>query len=151
MSPRAAWRLEAEGFTSVHDYVAGKNDWLAADLPYEGEADLVGRHTRHDVPTIAPGDRVGEALARLDAYGFGPVLVVNQAGVLLGTARRAALEAIGEGAPVDKAVSLGVSTVRPSEQVGDLVHRMGHAGVTRLPVSRSDGTLVGLFFARDVT
>jgi CBS domain-containing protein len=52
---------------------------------------------------------------------------------------------------VDKAVSLGVSTVRPSEQVGDLVHRMGHAGVTRLPVSRSDGTLVGLFFARDVT
>jgi hypothetical protein len=27
---------------------------------------------------------------------------------------------------------------------------MGHAEVTRVVVTRSDGTLVGLFFARDV-
>jgi hypothetical protein len=32
-----------------------------------------------------------------------------------------------------------------------LVHRMGHAEVTRVVVTRSDGTLVGLFFAADVT
>jgi hypothetical protein len=28
---------------------------------------------------------------------------------------------------------------------------MGHAGVTRVVVTRSDGTLIGLFFAADLT
>ncbi len=44
----------------------------------------------------------------------------------------------------------GMTTVRPSEQAADLVHRMGHAQVSRVVVTRSDGTLVGLFFAGDV-
>jgi CBS domain-containing protein len=44
----------------------------------------------------------------------------------------------------------GVSTVRPSEQVAELVHRMHHAQVSRVVVTRSDGTPVGLFFAGDV-
>jgi hypothetical protein len=44
----------------------------------------------------------------------------------------------------------GVSTVRPSEDAAALAHRMGHAGVTRVVVTRSDGTLVGLFFAADL-
>lgn len=43
-----------------------------------------------------------------------------------------------------------MSTVRPSEQVADLVRRMGDAQVSRVVVTRSDGTLVGLFFAGDV-
>ena len=38
MSPRAAWRLEAAGFGPVYDYAAGKTDWLAADLLFEGTA-----------------------------------------------------------------------------------------------------------------
>jgi hypothetical protein len=44
----------------------------------------------------------------------------------------------------------GVSTVRPSEDAEALAHRMGHAGVTRVVVTRPDGTLVGLFFAADL-
>jgi CBS-domain-containing membrane protein len=44
----------------------------------------------------------------------------------------------------------GVSTVRPSEDAAALVHRMGRAGVTRVVVTRSDGTLIGLFFAEDM-
>ncbi|MGI8448934.1 MAG: hypothetical protein ACR2MP_17500 [Streptosporangiaceae bacterium] len=42
-----------------------------------------------------------------------------------------------------------MSTVRPSEQAADLVHRMGHAQVSRVVVPCPDGTLVGLFFAGD--
>jgi hypothetical protein len=38
----------------------------------------------------------------------------------------------------------GVSTVRPSEDAAALAHRMGHRGVTRVVVTRPDGTLVGL-------
>ena len=45
----------------------------------------------------------------------------------------------------------GVSTVRPSEDAAALAHRMGQAGVTRVVVTRSDGTLVGLFFGADLT
>jgi hypothetical protein len=44
----------------------------------------------------------------------------------------------------------GGSTVRPSEQAADLAHWMHHAKVTRVVVTRPDGTLVGLFFADDL-
>ena len=51
MSPRAAWWLEAAGFSPVYDYVAGKADWLAADLPFQGTAELAGMFTRRRVFT----------------------------------------------------------------------------------------------------
>ncbi len=113
MSPRAAWRLEAAGFGPVYDYVAGKADWLAADLP--------------------------------------SVLVLNQAGVVMGAAYRDRLVPAAGEAAVGSVLRFGVSTVRPSEDAAALVHRMSHAQVTREVVTRSDGTLVGLFFAADVT
>ena len=52
MSPRAAWRLEAAGFGPVYDYAAGKMDWLAADLPFQGTAILAGTFTRRGVATV---------------------------------------------------------------------------------------------------
>ena len=110
MSPRAAWRLEAAGFGPVYDYVAGKADWLAADLPFEGTAQLAGMVTRRGVATVAE--------------------------------RTAAAEA-------QSVMRFGVSTVRPSEDAAALAQRMGHAGVTRVVVTRPDGTLIGLFFAAD--
>jgi CBS-domain-containing membrane protein len=57
--------------------------------------------------------------------------------------------AAGE-AEVGSVMRFGVSTVRPSEDAAALAHRMGHAEVTRVVVTRPDGTLVGLFFAADV-
>jgi hypothetical protein len=44
----------------------------------------------------------------------------------------------------------GVSTVRPSEDAAALARRMGHAEVTRVVVTRSDGSLIRLFFAADL-
>ena len=150
MSPRAAWRLEAAGFGPVYDYVAGKADWLAADLPFEGTAQLAGMFTRRGVATVAEGTLVAEARGLLDAQGFGPVLVVNQAGVVMGAAYRDKLAAAAGEAAVGTVMRFGVSTVRPSEDAAALAHRMGHRQVTRVVVTRSDGTLVGLLFAADV-
>jgi len=147
MSPRAAWRLEAAGFSPVYDYVAGKTDWLAADLPFEGTAELVGMFTRREVATASEDTPAHEALRRLDARGFGPVLVLNPAGVVMGAAYRKALASAAEGATAETVMRFGVTTVRPSEQAADLAHRMSHAQVSRVVVTRSDGTLVGLFFA----
>jgi CBS domain-containing protein len=149
MSPRAAWRLEDAGFTPVYDYVHGKSDWLAADLPSEGTARLTGMYTRRQVATASEDTPAAEALARLEAQGFGPVVVVNHAGVVMGAAYRDGLRSAGPGAAVKAVMRPGVSTVRPNEETGGLAHRMGHTQVTRVIVTRSDGTLVGLFFASD--
>ena len=151
MSPRAAWRLEAAGFGPVYDYAAGKSDWIAADLPFEGTARLAGLFTCRGVATVTERTPAGEALRLLDAQGFGPAVVLNQAGVVMGAAHRNALAAAPAGAETGTVMRFGVSTVRPSEDAAALAHRMGHAGVTRVVVTRQDGTLVGLFFAADVT
>ncbi|SRR6266571_8567947 len=150
MSPRAAWRLEAAGFSPVYDYVAGKSDWLAADLPFEGTAQLVGLFTRREVATASENTPAQQALRRLQAKGFGPVLVLNRAGVVMGAVHRDQLESAAEGTEAGALMRFGVTTVRPSEQAAVLVHRMHHAQVSRVVVTRSDGTLVGLFFADDL-
>lgn len=150
MSPRAAWRLEAAGFGPVYDYVPGKTDWLAADLPFEGTAQLAGMFTRRDVATVRENTPAEQALRALQDQGFGPVLVLNEAGVVMGAVHRDELESAPPGTEAAALMRWGVSTVRPSEEVADLVHRMGHAEISRVVVTRSDGTLVGLFFADDV-
>jgi CBS-domain-containing membrane protein len=149
MSPRAAWRLEAAGFGPVYDYAAGKADWLAADLPFEGTATLAGRFTRRGVATAGERTPAAEALRLLDTQGFGPVVVVNQAGVVMGAAHQDALASASPEAAVGTVMRSGVSTVRPGEDAAALAHRMGDRGVTRVVVTRPDGTLVGLFFAAD--
>jgi CBS-domain-containing membrane protein len=68
----------------------------------------------------------------------------------MGAAHRDGLASAGE-AEARSVMRFGVSTVRPSEEAAALAHRMGHAEVTRVVVTRSDGTLVGLFFDSDVT
>jgi CBS domain-containing protein len=151
MSPRAAWRLEAAGFGPVYDYTAGKADWLAADFPFEGSARLAGMFTRRGVATVAERTPAAGALRLLNAQGFGPVLVLNEAGVVIGVAYRDRLASAPGEAETGSVMRFGVSTVRPSEDAEALVHRMGHAEVTRVVVTRPDGTLVGLFFAADVT
>lgn len=150
MSPRAAWRLEATGFGPVYDYTAGKSDWLAADLPFEGNAQLVGQFTRREVAAVGEDTAAPQALRQLQAHGFGPVVVLNHAGVVMGTARREDLESAAERTPAGALIRFGVSTVRPSEQAADLAHRMAHAEMTWTVVTRSDGTLVGLLFAEDL-
>ena len=66
MSPPAAWRLEAAGFGLAYDYAAGKADWLAADLPFEGTARLVGMFARRGVVIMGECTPVAEALRLLE-------------------------------------------------------------------------------------
>jgi len=150
MSARAAWRLEEAGFGPVYEYALGKTDWLAADLPFEGTAQFAGMFTRRTVATASESTPAEEALRRLQGAGFGPVLVLNDAGVVMGAAHQDRLEAADPQTPAGELMRFGVTTVRPSEEVAGLVHRMGHAQVSRVVVTRPDGTLVGLFFADDV-
>jgi Mg/Co/Ni transporter MgtE len=146
MSPRAAWRLESIGFTKVHDYVAGKADWGSAGLPLEGtrgSETRVGAHLRRDVPICRLDEPLSEVRTSVRTAGADNCFVVNDEGVVLGRLGRAAL-AGEEDVRVEQAMSAGPSTVRPSLELDRAVERMRHQNLTTLPVTTSDGRLLGL-------
>jgi predicted transcriptional regulator len=102
------------------------------------------------VVAIGQSAPAGHVRERVAAQGFGPAVVVNDAGVVMGAAYRDDLAAAADDTPAGQVMQFGVGTVRPSEDAAALAHRMGHANMTRIVVTRSDGTLVGLFFTSDV-
>ena len=146
MSPRAAARLEDIGFQQVCDYVAGKADWASFGLPLEGDhhsGTRVGAHARTDVPACRPDDRMTDVRERVRTRGWDTCFVTNQQGVLVGRLGRAAL-ASDDDVSVEEAMTLGPSTVRPALELEKAVERMRRRNLTTLPVTRSDGVLVGL-------
>ncbi len=151
MSPRAASRLESIGFEQVYDYVAGKADWGSAGLPLEGDngsETRAGAHVRTDVPTCRPDDRRHDVCAQLDESGWDTCFVVDDRGVVLGRIGRRAIHGRADVSAAE-AMTLGPSTIRPSARLDAMVDRMRQQNLTNLPVTRSDGTLVGLLVLRD--
>lgn len=146
MSPRAASRLEALGFTQVYDYVGGKADWGSFGLPLEGwrpSSTRVGAHVRTDVPACGPADRMAEVRELVRAADWDTCFVTNADRVVVGRLGRAAL-AGGDDVSVEQAMTLGPSTVRPSLELDKALERMRRQNLTGLPVTRSDGVLVGI-------
>jgi len=146
MSPRAAARLETLGFGNVYDYVAGKADWGSFGLPLEGERGSgwrVGAYVRADVPTCSLDERLPAVASRVAGAGWDTPFVVDARRVVLGRLGRAAL-ALEDDVAVAEAMTPGPSTVRPSLELDRAVERMERQSLTGLPVTRSDGVLLGL-------
>ncbi len=151
MSPRAAWRLEALGFTKVHDYAPSKVDWFAAGLPMEGALASVptaGGVARGDVPTCAPGERVGEVRGRVRGTGWDRCVVVNEERIVLGLLRGKDLTSDPE-ATVEEAMRPGPTTVRPDTPAEKMAERMRKRGTASVVVTTPDGELVGLMHRDD--
>src|SRR5438128_12442728 len=115
MSPRAAWRLEELGFSTVYDYVAGKADWTAAGLPTEGHdgLDTVPPFVTTDVVTAEPHELLGDALERA-ANSADVIVVLNPARVVLGRIRPSKTTA-DAGQRVDQIMQQRPATVRVDE------------------------------------
>ncbi len=146
MSPRAAWRLESIGFTRVYDYVAGKADWGSFGLPLEGQrhsGTRVRAFLQTDVPTCTLGEPLQDVCERVRAAGNDTCFVVNEQLIVLGRLGRSALGRT-DGATAEDAMTAGPSTVRPSLDLTAAVDRMRTQNLTGLPVTRSDGVLLGL-------
>ncbi len=146
MSPRAAWRLESIGFARVYDYVAGKADWGSFGLPLEGQrpgGTRVGAHLHTEVPACTLNESLRDVCERVRAAGSDTCFVVNEQRIVLGRLGRAAL-ARDEEMRAEEAMTSGPSTVRPSLDLGAAVERMRRQNLTNLPVTRSDGVLLGL-------
>jgi Mg/Co/Ni transporter MgtE len=130
----------------VYDYVAGMADWGSFGLPIEGTHDSstrVGAHVRTDAPTCRPDDRLPDVRRRVGAQGWDACFVTDGSSVVLGRLGRAALGG-SDDASVEEAMTLGPSTVRPSFELEKAVARMRNENLTSLPVTRSDGVLIGV-------
>jgi CBS domain-containing protein len=136
MSPRAAWRLERFGFV-VHDYAAGKVDWLAAGLPTV-RAEPAPRRALDAADrnplTCAPDTPIAELT---DAA----VLVVNAEGIVLG--RVPANRGAGDGT-AEEAMEPGPTTVRAHEPLDQLLDRMRRRHVGEIVVTTPEGRLLGV-------
>jgi CBS domain-containing protein len=152
MSPRAACRLETLGFTEVYDYVAGKADWLAHNLPIAGErgdAPTAGRLARDDVVTCTITDTVGDVRERILASGYGFALVTAPGGVLLGRLRRSALDC-DPGVRTEEVMEPGPSTVRPDTPADVLSKRLAERQLRFAIVSDPEGRLLGVARREDL-
>ena len=151
MSPRAAWRLEALGFTEVYDYEAGKADWGSFGLPVDGHADSstrVASVAMTEVPTCRLDELVADVAVRLPD-GWDICVVTNDDNIVLGMLGRSALRS-GEETTVENAMMSGPSTIRPSARLSAITKRMHDQNLTRLIVTRSDGVLLGVLRVEDL-
>jgi CBS domain-containing protein len=151
MSPRAAWRLETLGFTAVYDYVAGKADWFANDLPGEGTAAAlprVGQLARRDVPRCYLSEPIGIVEERVRHAGWVICVVVNERSIVLGLLRQQAMSAESQ-TTAEEVMRPGPTTFRPDALVTEVVERMDNRRVHGVLVTLSDGVLVGYFRRED--
>lgn len=153
MSPRAACRLDALGFTHVHDYVAGKVDWLARNLPVEGtgaDTPTIGRHLRHDVVTAALHDTVTGLRDRVTRSRYDFALVTSAEGMLLGRLRGTALAGADPARPVVEVMQPGPSTLRPHEPAAEVRARLEARNVLHAIITDPDGRLLGVVDRADL-
>jgi len=148
MSPRAASRLATLGFTAVHDYAAGKVDWLAHALPAEGThaaRPTAGSLARDDAVTCSLHDPARDVLRGIDnsRYGFALVLSVGDR-VLLGRVRRSALESADPGTRVESVMEAGPSTIRAHLTVDALRQHLARSDARTLIVTTPGGSLLGV-------
>ncbi len=140
-------RLEQLGFTDVYDYVAGKNDWLAAGLPREGEAAkvlLAGDVADADMPTCTRDESVDEVRARLRDDGHDLCGVIDGDRTVLGLLSRDDAAEAAADATAEGAMQPGPTTIRANEQLEPLLERMRAAETDAVLVTDPEGRLLGL-------
>jgi Mg/Co/Ni transporter MgtE len=98
------------------------------------------------VPTCGLADRLRDVRARIGAWET--CFVVDEDNVVLGRLGRSALRREDD-VSAEEAMSDGPSTIRPSARLEKVVERMRKQGLMGLPVTTSDGRLVGLLLRVD--
>jgi len=113
-------------------------------LPFEGangSETRAGTHLRADVPTCGLDDRLQTVCEQLEKSGWDTCFVVGRLGRRVIRAK--------ENVSAEEAMTLGPSTIRPSARLADVVERMRRQSLTYLPVTTSEGRLMGLLMRGD--
>jgi CBS domain-containing protein len=146
MSPRAAWQLEAMGFSDVCDFVDGKIEWISHGLPVEGAGPhfaVAGEIADRDAVLVCRiGDRVGDVAHELDTVPHDYCVVLNHHDVVLGRMRKKDLRGSND-STVEHVMEPGPTTVRASEPAAGLLERMRNKRVPAVIVTTNKGRLMG--------
>jgi Mg/Co/Ni transporter MgtE len=135
----------------VFDYATGKQDWLAAGLPTEGEQagqPRAGGFARSDVPTCALNEGVREVRDRVKATEWNVCVVVNQERIVMGLLREKELGS-DDDAIVEQAMRPGPSTFRPNVPIDEMALFMIEHDLESAPVTSPDGRLIGMLLRED--
>jgi CBS domain-containing protein len=147
----------------VYDYVPSKVDWLAHNLPVEGERatpPTAGRLIRDDVVRCRSEDRVAEVLARIEDSPYDFALVTSENEVVVGRLRAGAATGdggrVGEAAtddgsrPVGEVMELDPSTVRPHRAADRLAETLAKKDQRWAIVTTPEGRLLGVSWREDL-
>lgn len=146
MSRRAAARLESFGWEKICVYLAGKQDWLAFDLPFEGSlatTRTAGRCAIKDVALCGPLDKIAEVRRRAEQGGWEECVIANDNGVVLGLLKKEAWLA-GDELPVQDAMDPAPLTLRPYFSWESVLEKMHAQKTDTVLVTKPDGKLIGL-------
>lgn len=108
----------------------------------------MGAHARTDVSACHLDDRLAEIRARVLPAVWDTCFVVDEHRVVLGRLGRAAL-AGEDDVSAEEVMTPGPGTVRPSFALEEAVERMQARNLRSLPVTRSDGVLLGVLRLED--
>ena len=127
-------------------YVAGKQDWLAFDLPFEGslaESRTAAHSAIKDVPVCGPLDRVGEVRRRAQQAGWQECIVTSEKRVVLGLLQNEAW-LTGDEVPAQDAMDPAPLTLRPHLSWESVLEKMHAQETNAALVTKPDGKLIGL-------
>jgi CBS domain-containing protein len=135
------------GRENICVYLGGKEDWLAFDLPIDGELahqDTAGRIAQRDVVLCAPEEKLAEVRVRVERVAQQSCVVVNKAGAVEGLLAEQLWQ--GDGAlTVEQVMDPAPLTVRPHTLAKAAAERMRKQQRDAALVTTPDGKLVGIF------
>jgi CBS domain-containing protein len=140
------------GFTEVYDYVPGKVDWLAHNLPVEGErpeAPIAGRVMRHDAVLCRPTDRICDVCELIARSPYPFALVTGDDGTLLGRAPSTALDPASE-RPIWEVAEPGPKTFRPHASARNVAEVLADKGLRWAIVTTPEGRVLGIASRADL-
>jgi hypothetical protein len=126
----------------VFAYVGGKQDWLSFNLPHEGEALLASDALSEPAATCRLDESIDDVRERVRGAGRRPVVVLNEHDIVIARLGKRALDSPADALAGDVLIE-GPTTVRPSEDLEELLHRMKHARVAEVLVTSPEGRLFG--------
>jgi CBS domain-containing protein len=132
--------------------VPGKVDWLAHNLPVEGDRPdfpTAGRVIRDDAPFCRPADRMAEVRESIERSPYPFALVTSDDRTLLGRVPSSALDP-GSERPVWDVAEPGPKTFRPHVAAEKVVAVLADKGLRWAIVTTPEGRVLGVASREDL-
>jgi len=140
------------GFAEVYDYVPGKVDWLAHNLPVVGErpeAPIAGRAMRDDAVVCRTTDRISDVRELIERSPYPFALVTSADRTLVGRAPSSALDRDSERRVWDVAEP-GPKTFRPHTAADEVAAVLADKDLRWAIVTTPQGRLLGVASREDL-